>query len=127
MKYLGIDYGRSKVGFAFGNDKLATPHIVYKYENHFELIKKILDIIKEEHVKNIVVGISESKSAKEAKNFANMLETETNLPVELSDETLSTHDANSFAIEAGIGPGKRRRMEDAYAATIILQKYLDNL
>ena len=64
--------------------------------------------------------------AKESKGFGKRIEDELNVPVEYQDETLTTQDANKLAIEAGIGQGKRKRLGDAYAATLILQAYLDN-
>ena len=47
-------------------------------------------------------------------------------PVETFDETLSTHDARRVSIEEGMKRKKRKGMEDAYAATIMLQGYLDS-
>lgn len=127
MEYLGIDYGKSKVGFAIGNQKLAKPLKVYHYDSHFKLLQEILRIVKKEKTEKIVVGISEGASAQESSGFANMIRNETKLPVHMSDETLSTQDAIIYGIEAGIGHARRKRMEDAFAAAIILQRYLDNL
>jgi len=47
-------------------------------------------------------------------------------PVETFDETLSTYNAQRASIEAGMKRKKRKDMEDAYAATLILQGYLDS-
>jgi putative Holliday junction resolvase len=47
------------------------------------------------------------------------------IPVVTFDETLSTKEAQILSKEAGIGQKKRHQMEDAYAATIMLQNFLD--
>jgi putative Holliday junction resolvase len=49
------------------------------------------------------------------------------IPVILHDETLTTKEAQEKSIKAGIKRKKRRKMEDAYAASLILQSYLDDL
>lgn len=127
MKYLGIDYGQAKVGISISGGSLAAPLSVIRYQTEEELVKKIKTILEEENINEIVVGVSESESAELSEKFAKLLEKETGLKVNLSDETLTTQDANAYAIEAGIGREKRKKMEDAYAATLILQSYLDNL
>ena len=43
----------------------------------------------------------------------------------LQDETLTTSDAQTLSREAGIKRIKRKSLEDAFAATLILQSYLD--
>lgn len=120
MITLGIDYGERKIGLAISSGKLAQPlKVVHS-------LSEILDIINKEHVEKIVIGISEGQVAKNAKKFAEELKEKTNLEVVEIDETLSTKDAQAMAMEAGIKRKKRKAMEDAYAAALILQSYLDN-
>ena len=61
------------------------------------------------------------------KNFVDLLKTQTTIPIEVEDEGFSTKEARLSSLEAGISRKKRKSMEDAYSAAIILQKYLDNL
>lgn len=126
MKLLGIDYGRSKAGLAISGGSLAAPLSVIRSTSQRELAYKILKVIKEENITGIVIGISENESEKDSREFAKELSKITDLEIYFEDETLSTQDANLYAIEAGIGRKKRKEKEDAYAATIILQRYLDN-
>ena len=58
--------------------------------------------------------------AEEQKEFAK------NLGAETFDETLTTKEAQRLSLEAGLPRKKRRGMEDAFAATLMLQSYLDN-
>lgn len=121
MRILGIDYGRSKVGLAIAEGPLAQPMGVIRYSNLGELIVKIRNIIEDDDIDKVIVGVSEGEMAKESKEFAKSIGALT------FDETLSTWEAQKLSIEAGIRRKKRQQMEDAYAATIMLQGYLDSL
>lgn len=119
MRILGIDYGRSKIGLAIAEGPLAQPMGVIRYSNLGELIVKIKNIIEDDDIDKVIVGVSEGEMAKESKEFAKSIGALT------FDETLSTWEAQKLSIEAGIRRKKRQQMEDAYAATIMLQGYLD--
>lgn len=119
MKILGIDYGESKIGLAVSESSLAYPLRVLRIKEGDDPIKKIKDIAEEEGIDKIVVGISEGVTGEKSKEFAEKLGAET------FDETLTTQSAQELSREAGIKRKKRKDMEDAYAASIILQNYLD--
>ena len=123
MKMLGIDYGKSKLGLAIAESFLASPLKVIKKVDE----KKLIKIIKQERIEKIIVGVSEGEMAKESKKFAHNLSKKVNVPIEFEDETLSTQDAQRLSQEAGIKRSKRKRLEDAYSAALILQSYLDKL
>lgn len=126
MKNLGIDYGRSKVGIALSIGSFSEPFMVIKYKTKEFLFKQIKKIANNEEVEKVIVGISEGEMAKESETFAQELEEYLKKPVETFDETLSSKDAQRLSIEAGISQKKRHEMEDAYAASIMLQNYLDS-
>ena len=125
MKILAIDYGKSKIGIAFADTIIAEPYCVLRYESEEEVIKEIIKIIKLLGVDKVVVGISEGKSAENAKYFAKKLLKKKLINLEYVDETLSTVTAQDYSIEAGIKRSKRKLMEDAYAATVMLQWYIE--
>jgi putative Holliday junction resolvase len=129
MRILAIDYGRKKIGVATADfeSKLAEPISVIRFENQEEAIKKISEVAKIENAMTVVVGISEGEMAKETKAFGEKLEKEINIPVVFQDETLSTREAQELSINAQIKRKKRHNLEDAYAATLVLQSYLDSL
>ena|SRR3989344_2258528 len=122
---LGIDYGRRKIGISIAYEMLAQAYGVIRYETTEEAINKLKGIIKKEDIGKIVVGISEGRMANETREFVKKLATESKIKIVFQDETLSTRLAQSLSIQAKIRRKKRRLMEDAYAATIILQDYLD--
>ena len=125
-KILGVDYGRRKIGLSIAEGKLASPHNVLRVGSKKEAISKIENVVKNENVDKVVVGISEGQMGEETKAFVNKLEEKINVSIETWDETLSTKDAISLSIEAGIKQKKRKKMEDAYSATVILQDYHDS-
>jgi putative Holliday junction resolvase len=126
MKILGVDYGRSKIGLAIAEGSLAAPLQVIRYSDTKILVDKLINIIEEENIEKIVFGISEGQMGEESKNFSLNFGKLIKIPVEIFDETLSTQDAQRMSREAGIHQKKRHQMEDAYAAAIMLQNYLDN-
>ncbi len=91
-----------------------------------EATKKIAEICEKEKIEKIIVGISEGEMAKKTKEFVKKLQESVFLPIEEFDETLSTMDAQRLAIESGMSRIKRKKMEDAMAASVMLQNYLDS-
>ena len=125
MKILGIDFGEKKIGLAIAEGSLAEPLVVFRPKNHEELFSAISALADDEKIEKIIIGISEGKMAEKSKDFARELAEYVNIPIEFEDEALSTYDAKRLSIEAGMNRKKRRKMEDAFSATLILQSYLD--
>lgn len=126
MNFLGIDWGERKIGVAWASGSLAQPLEVIRYIHTNKLFKKLKEIIIQYKIEKIIVGISEGPSAVAAINFAKALENEMGLPVETFDETLTSADAQALAMQGGLKQKKRKEMEDAFAASIMLQSYLDS-
>lgn len=120
MKILGIDYGRSKIGLAISDGPISEPWKVIRVKSFEDAIQKVLQVLQVAQVDKVVVGVSEGQMGEESKRFAEKIGAET------SDETLSTQDAQRMSIEAGVSRKKRHEMEDAYAAAVMLQNYLDS-
>ncbi|MBI4157347.1 Holliday junction resolvase RuvX [Candidatus Woesebacteria bacterium] len=125
MKILAVDYGRKKIGLALGSGFLAEPWKVIRFETRNEILDKIKGEIKKEGVEKIIVGVSEGEMGRESERFSLDLARKTEIPVETFDETLSTHEAQVKAIAGGVGRKKRKTLEDAFAAAVMLQSYLD--
>ena len=126
MKIIGIDYGRSKMGIAIADGPLAAPVKVFRYKEASIVAEQIVRFIKENNIEKVVIGVSEGLMGEESKKFSLNFKKMVDIPVETSDETLSTQDAKILSREAGIKQKKRHEMEDAYAASIMLQNFLDN-
>ncbi len=127
MIILGFDYGRRKIGVAISEGPLSEPHSVLHVTNFPDALLKAAKLVEELMAEKIVVGISEAEMGKESHQFGKELEKATKIPVFFQDETLSSWEAQEKSIEAGKKMHTRKKMEDAYAASILLQDFLDNL
>ncbi len=127
MKIIGIDYGRSKVGLAIAESevRLSEPLEVVRVASYSDCLVKLVKIIRAHEVERIVVGVSEGKIAEEARKLGKDLGMKLDILCDYKDESLTTHDAQEISKMLGHGPKKRREMEDAFSASIILQSYLD--
>lgn len=127
MKYLGIDYGSKKVGFAQSDDegRLAFPLMIAP--NDASLIKDTLELIRAMKISDVIIGESvDSKGkpnaiAKEARAFAVKIENAADVRIAFEKEWYST-------VEARKQPGQEGNHEvDDQAAAIVLQRYLDKV
>lgn len=127
MKYLGIDYGSKKVGFAQSDDdgNFAFPLMVAP--NDQTLLKDTLELIREMKFSVIVIGESVDQNgqpnaiAKEARAFAMKIEDSIDVKIVFEKEWYST-------MEARKQPGKEGDHDvDDQAAAIVLQRHLDKI
>ncbi len=125
MKYLGIDFGTKKVGFAQSDDegRLAFPLMISP--NDAQLFKDTMELIREMKFSIIVIGESVDQKgkpnpiAKEARAFGAKLEGASDVRIVYEKEWYST-------VEARKQPGNEGNHEvDDQAAAIVLQRYLD--
>lgn len=121
MKYLGVDFGLKRVGLATSNGELATPFKVIEGSSFLDLLKKIRK--EAEGFDRLVIGLPEGKTGKLVKKATKKLR-ESGIDIIEADETLSTQNATTQMLELNI-PQKKRRINDAYSAAVILQNYLD--
>ncbi len=125
MKFLGIDFGLKKIGLALSDGELASPLKIITVSSLDDAVEKIIGEIEVNQVDKVVIGLPEGKTGKAAKKLVNELKKK-ELDVESADETLSSKDAQKLMIEMGVSR-KKRKIDDAQAAALILQNYLDNL
>jgi putative Holliday junction resolvase len=125
MRLLGIDYGVRKMGLAVSSGSLAEPFKVISVSSTEEALEKIGRIVKSEGIEKIVVGVSEGAMGKESEDFGQELARYLKIPVDFEDETLTSQDSLRMGIEAGMKRKKRKEMEDAFAASVMLQSYIE--
>ncbi len=127
MKYLGIDFGSKKVGFAQSDDegRLAYPLMISP--NDGSLVKDTLELIREMKYSCVVIGESvdgkgkPNPIAKEARKFGAQIEAAMDVQVVFEKEWYST-------VEARKQPGNEGNHNvDDQAAAIVLQRYLDKV
>ena len=65
-------------------------------------------------------------AGRRAGRFADELKNQTNIPIEMWDESFSTQIARTARIELGVSRKKRAGHQDVFAAVVILQSYLES-
>jgi len=136
MRVMGLDFGSKTVGVAISDELLITAQgkeiIRRKEENKLrQTLARIEELIVENDVEKIVLGLPKNMNATEGARaeltleFKEKLERRTGLPVVLWDERLTTVAADKAMMEAGIRRENRKNYVDMIAAVFILQGYLD--
>lgn len=135
MRYLGLDLGTKTLGTSLSdiNGRMAFFHktLFFEEESYEQVLPEIRDIIKEEKIEKIVLGLPKNmnntlgEAAKRCIDFKQILENNFQIEVILQDERLSTKEANTYMVHADVSRKKRKKKIDGLAATIILQTYLD--
>ena len=132
MIYLALDLGTKTLGLAI-SDKLgiiASPYKVLRYDEVNKLIEELLVIIEAEKVDELVLGLPKNMNnslgfaSERSLNFKSLLEKKCTLPIHLVDERLSTMEAENILISNDTSRQKRKKIIDAYAASIILDTIL---
>lgn len=126
MKYLGVDYGKRKVGLAISEGLSVSPFKVVEINSLADGVAKISHIIKSEEIDELVIGVPESGEARRmVEKFLKEIKEIEEIKVIEVDETLSSQNAVKKLIEEGSSQ-KKRKKEDAVSATLILEEYLEN-
>ena len=133
MRYLGIDYGKKRIGLALSDimGMMAQPFDVIEFKGLKNNIENILKIAEEKEVSCIVVGkpvnmnATEGEMAALATEFVEELKKVTDIKVEMIDERLTSRQADVYMLSADLSRQKRKKNVDKLAAAIILQTYLD--
>jgi putative Holliday junction resolvase len=124
---LAFDFGTKKIGIAIGNTLTshARPLEIIHSEVRNVRFARIAELLAEWQPQRVVVGLplttdgGEQEASARARRFANQLHGRFNVPVELVDER-----GSSMQAQALLGTNEA---DDAMAAAVILQRYLDAL
>lgn len=120
MNYLGLDYGTSHIGVAIATGPLASPLTTISTSSAPKLLKALVD---KHQITALIIGVSDTRSNATVSELTAELSF-LNLPVYLVDETLSSHDARTALLHTT--KSRRKDLEHAASAAIILQTWLDN-
>lgn len=122
MRKMGIDYGKKRVGIAFTDDKgmMAFPHDTLV--NDEKLLQRIILLIEEKNVGEVVIGLSLSKDGtpnainRKIEELVTDITLQIGIPVHLEPEQYTTQEAIRFQ--------GRTTKTDASAASIILNSFI---
>lgn len=131
MRYLAIDYGTKRTGLAVcdRSETVTSPLTVIQGQKN--LIKKISEIVENEEIEAVVLGLplnmdgSEGNQSKLVLRFGKQLQNNLKIPVLLHDERLSSFGAEEKLSSAKYTRKKRKKRLDAVAAAEILQSFLE--
>jgi putative Holliday junction resolvase len=134
MRILAVDHGEKRIGLALGDPTgtLARPLTVIRHASRLLDAAQVASVALENDVGLIVIGQSFDEEGKpnpagrRAANFAEALKEQTQIPVELFDESFSTQDARAAAIQVGASRKRRAGHQDALAAVMILRSYIES-
>lgn len=133
MRILAVDHGEKRIGLAISDPTgtIANPLTVIRHVARAIDAAQVADVAAQHEASLIVVGQSfdldgnPNPAGRQAARFADALRQQTDLPVELWDESNSTRQARAARIQMGVSRKKRAGHLDELAATVILQSYLD--
>ena len=134
MRILAIDHGEKRIGLALSDTTgtLASPLSVIKHVSRLLDAAQVSDIAMQNEVGLIIIGQSFDEdgnpnlAGRRAAKFAEALKEQTQIPIELVDESFSTQDARATVIEMGVSRKKRAGHHDALAAVMILRSYIES-
>lgn len=136
MKYLSIDYGKSRTGLAVTDSKgkIVIPYKTITEKNLDNLIKIIKQTVKELKIEKIIIGyplnVNNTKSAQTlcVDEFISKLKTNINeIAIEIFNEKYSSNSADFLLKNMGLNRKERAKRIDEISALVILKNYLNLL
>jgi len=134
-RLLGLDIGEKTIGLALSDvgRVIATPLKTIGRGKFSKDAEELMAIIKEHGVAALVLGYpvnmdgSEGPRCQSIRQFARNLSENTDLPMLLSDERMSTMAVTRTMLDADLSRARRAELVDKMAASYILQGTLDTL
>lgn len=139
MRFLGIDYGRRRIGLALSDTSgtLARPWKTIAREGNPSQVATLITALvtelrsEDDGLDGVVVGFPRALSGEPTDSSADVtslvtaMRTRITIPIVLQDERLSSHEAESRLARRFKNWRDRKPLLDAAAAAVILQDYLD--
>ncbi len=133
---LCIDYGTKNIGFCLykiGIDPFPMPFLQIKNKTTDASISSIIEIINDECVDIIVLGLplhkdgNDSEMTKMVRSFKSQLETQKLPPIQFQNEFLTSYEAEDrMKSSARYNFKVDKNQVDSLAASIILEEWLKN-
>ena len=134
-RIMGIDYGDARTGVAISDllCSIVGSTFLVRSKNTEKALEDILQLVKQNDVGQIVVGLPKNMDGTEGpramlcREFAQKLGEITGLQVTMWDERRTTVEAHNILSQHNYHGKKRKETVDAVAASLILSGYLDYL
>jgi putative Holliday junction resolvase len=141
MKYLGIDYGKRRIGISYGDGELgvAVPiGPILLQRGRGSLWEQLERVVEERRVDAFVLGLpltadgGKTLWTVEVESFGHRLGEHFGKPVHFSDECLTSYQVDRDLADGGQGPGRGQWMahrrsgkDDSRAAALLLQDFFN--
>ena len=134
MRILGIDHGEVRIGLAVSDESglIARPLMVVEHVAREADAETVARLAAEKGARLIVIGLptdaggEPGHQARKVLRWAEALGRATPIKIELWDESFTSVEADSLMSAHRRGePREPREPNDAYAAAVMLQSYLD--
>jgi putative Holliday junction resolvase len=135
MRLMAIDYGAKAIGVAISDELQLTVRplttIRRAGQSHARAVEQILEMTNEHEVGALIVGLplnmdgTRGQAVIGVEKFISDLRRRLTIPIATVDERLTSYEADQVLREMGLSLRQRREKSDEYAATIILQDYID--
>jgi len=132
---MAIDYGERSIGVAISDELQLTVRplttIRRGKQKYAQVIERIGSLVAENEIVTLVVGLplnmdgTRGAAVERVERFISDLRRSVSIPIVTVDERLSSYEADRILREMGVGLRERRARSDEYAASIILQDYID--
>lgn len=126
--YLGIDWGKSRVGLALADEETKIAFAYATLENDKNLLQRLAKIIARENIETAVIGIpsyvNREEVEYEGEKLGAIIKNVLGVEVYYQNEMFTTKMAQQGLIERGVK--KIKRYDDQESARIILQEWLDH-
>lgn len=130
MRYLGIDFGKKRIGLAVGEMIPRGMGVIDGTKSQLEIIDEIAEIIRKEEIGGIVIGVPNNENQNEvtslAEKLGNKLSKTLNIPVWNEAEEFTSVEAERLLKESKVLFSKKTGEIDEMAAVLILQQFIDN-
>ncbi len=130
-----VDYGTVRIGVAICDPSRTWAGPLDTYTRKTEPLDRAYfqKVAEQESIVGWIVGLPihcdgrESQKSREARDFAEWLETYTDVPVRFFDERFTSRLADRMLAEAELTRKKKKQRIDRVAAQLILEAYLESV
>lgn len=113
------------MGLAISESGITSPLRVVSTRSDQRKLEDIKRILTEYNIEGIVIGKGSGELENHIRGFIQKIKKLTNVPITAIDEALTSNAALDYMIKNNVPVKKRKSLEHAYAACILLEQYYE--
>ena len=133
-RLMAVDPGSKHIGVALSDlsGTIARPFCIIQHTSRENDAKNIVQVALQNKVVRIIMGLSmnedgnPSPAGRSAKRLAEEITKQSAISIDYWDEDFTTNLAQDALLQAGSSKKRRKGHQDALAAAILLQSYIEN-